>query len=72
MPAHRRWTLTVVPAPLIEDVPTAPPALETTPNPTVECKCGKCRAVLMREDGNKARYLMLRCIACGSSNSTDA
>ena len=43
MPALLQKTLKVVPAPLIEGVPTAPPV----PNPTVECKCGNCGAVLM-------------------------
>src|SRR4051812_38702177 len=70
MPTLLTKTLRVVPAPLVETVPTAPPALET-PNPTVECKCGNCGAVLMRVDGNKARPLMVHCISCGSYNSTD-
>ena len=48
----RKKTLKVVPAPLVETVPTAPPALEA-PNPTVECKCGNCGAVLMRGDRSK-------------------
>jgi hypothetical protein len=72
MPALTRWTLRVVPAPLIEGVPKAPPVLETTTNPTVECKCGKCGAVLMRGDKSKARPLMVHCVSCSSYNSTDA
>jgi hypothetical protein len=72
MPALPRWTLKVVPAPLIEGVPKAPPVLETTPNPTVEGKCGKCGAVLMRGDEGKVYPLMVHCIACGAYNSTDA
>ena len=71
MPALRQKTLKVVRAPLIETVPTAPPALEA-PNPTVECKCGNCGAVLIRGDENKAHPLMVLCISCGSYNSTDA
>jgi hypothetical protein len=67
-----RWTLKVVPAPLIEGVPTAPPVLETTPNPTVECRCGTCGAVLMRVDETKASPLMILCLSCGSYNSTVA
>jgi hypothetical protein len=68
MPALLQKTLKVVPAPLIERVP---PMLEA-PNPTVECKCGNCSAVLMRVDGSKAYPLMVHCISCGSYNSTDA
>ena len=49
MPVLRKKTLKVVPAPLIEGVPSAPPALKV-PNPTVELKCGNCGAVLMRGD----------------------
>jgi hypothetical protein len=51
MPPLLQKTLKVVPAPLIGRVPTAPPVLEA-PNPTVECKCGNCSAVLMRGDGS--------------------
>ena len=71
MPALLQKTLKVVPAPLIEAVPTAPPALEAL-NPTVECKCGNCGAVLIRGDESKAYPLMVLCISCGSYNSTDA
>jgi hypothetical protein len=62
--------LKVVPAPLIEGVPRAPPVLEAL-NPTVECKCGNCGAVLMRGDKSKAYPLMILCISCGSYNSTE-
>jgi hypothetical protein len=71
MPALLQKTLKVVPAPLIEGVPTAPPVLETTPNPTVEYKCGNCSAVLMRVDESKAYPLIVHCISCGAYNSTD-
>ena len=70
MPALPRWTLKVVPAPLIEGVPTAPPALET-PNPTVEGKCGKCGAVLMRGEEGKAPPLMILCVSCGYQWASD-
>jgi hypothetical protein len=40
-------TLKIVPAPLvIEAVPKAPPVLEAL-NPTAECKCGNCSAILL-------------------------
>ena len=45
-------TLKVVPAPLVEAMPKAPPALEL-PNPTVEFTCGNCGAVLLRADEEK-------------------
>ena len=64
-------TLKVVPAPLIEAVPRAPPVLEAL-NPTVECKCGNCGAVLMRVDEGKANPLMIHCTSCDAFNSTDA
>ena len=72
MPAFPQKTLKVVPAPLgIEAVPKAPPVLEAL-NPTVECKCGNCGAILMRGDESKNYPLMILCISCGSYNSTDA
>ena len=72
MPALPQKTLKVVPAPLlIEAVPKAPPVLET-PNPTVECKCGNCGAVLMRGDESKNHPLMIHCTSCDAFNSTDA
>jgi hypothetical protein len=71
MPALRKKTLKVVPAPLVEGVPSAPPALETR-NPTVELKCGNCGAVLMHGDGSKTGPLMVHCLSCGSYNSTVA
>ena len=71
MLAFLQKTLKVVPAPLvIEAVPKAPPVLEAL-NPTVECKCGNCGAVLMRGDESKAYPLMILCISCGSYNSTN-
>ena len=71
MPALPQKALKVIPAPLVETVPTAPPALETL-NPTVECRCGTCGAVLMRVDESKASPLMILCLSCGSYNLTDA
>ena len=41
-------------------------------NPTVECKCGNCGALLMRGDESKNYPLMILCISCGSYNSTKA
>ena len=71
MPALLQKTLKVVPAPLVEALPSAPPALEL-PNPTVEFTCGNCGAVLMHADEEKVYPLMILCISCGSYNSTDA
>jgi hypothetical protein len=71
MLAFLQRTLKVVPAPLIEVVPKAPPVLEAL-NPTVELKCGNCSAVLMRVDEGKNYPLMILCTSCGSYNSTDA
>jgi hypothetical protein len=71
MPALPQRTLKVVPAPLIEAVPRAPPVLEM-PNPTVEYKCGNCDVVLMRVDERKAYPLIVHCVSCGSYNSTGA
>jgi DNA-directed RNA polymerase subunit RPC12/RpoP len=71
MPALPQRTLKVVPAPLIESIPTAPPVLEM-PNPTVEYKCGNCSAVLMHVDESKTYPLIVHCVSCGSYNSTEA
>jgi hypothetical protein len=71
MPTLLQKTLKVIPAPLVKTVPTAPPVLEV-PNPTVECKCGNCGAVLMRGNESNAYPLIVLCISCGSYNSTDA
>ena len=71
MPALLQKTLKVVPAPRVIGVPKAPPVLEAL-NPTVECKCGNCGAVLMRGDKSKAYPLIILCISCGSYNSTAA
>jgi hypothetical protein len=71
MPTFLPKTLKVVPAPLIEAAPSAPPALEM-PNPTIEFGCGGCGAVLMRADEGKVYPLIVLCISCGSYNATDA
>ena len=69
MPTLLTKTLKVVPAPLIEEVPSAPPALEW-PNATVEFTCGNCSVVLMRGEEGKVYPLIVLC-SCGSYNSTD-
>ena len=71
MPTLRKKTLKVVPTPLVETVPTAPPALEVL-NPTVELKCGNCGAVLMHGDRSKTGPLLVHCLSCNSYNSTVA
>ena len=72
MPTRLPRILKVVPAPLIELVPRAPPALEL-PNQslTVEFTCGNCGAVLIRADEEKGYPLVVLCSSCGSYNSTD-
>ena len=70
MPALLPKTLKVVPAPLVEAVPSAPPVLEM-PNPTAEFTCGNCGAILMRADEEKVYPLMVLCSSCVSYNSTD-
>ena len=71
MPTLLPKTLKVVPAPLIEVVPRAPPALEL-PDPTVEFICGNCGSVLVRADDEEKVYpLVVLCSSCGSYNSTD-
>ena len=71
MRALLQKTLKVVPAPLIEVVPRAPPALEM-PNqsPMVEFKCGDCGTVLIRGGEEKIYPLVVLCSSCGSYNST--
>ena len=72
MSALLQKTFKIVPAPLIEAVPKAPPVLEAL-NPTVECKCGNCGTILMRGDNESKNHpLIIFCIACGSYNSTAA
>ena len=65
-------TLKVVPAPLIELVPRAPPVLEM-PNQslTVEFTCGNCGAALIRGEEGKIYPLVVLCSSCGTYNSTD-
>ena len=72
MPTLLPKTLEVVPAPLIEGVPRAPPVLEL-PNQSlaVEFTCGNCGAVLIRADEEKGYPLVVLCSSCGSYNSTD-
>jgi hypothetical protein len=71
MPTLQKKTLKVVPTPLVETAPTAPPALEVL-NPTVELKCGNCGAVLMHGDRSKTGPLIVHCLSCNSYNSTVA
>ena len=70
MPTLLTKTLRVVPAPLVQSVPPAPPVLEM-PNPTVEFTCGNCGAVLMRGEEGKVYPLVILCSSCDSYNSTD-
>ena len=71
MRAPLQKTLNVVPEPLIEGVPRAPPALEMPTTPTVEFKCGNCGTILIRGGEDKVYPLVVLCSSCGSYNSTD-
>ena len=65
VPALPQRTLKVIRAPLVETLPSAPPALEL-PNPTVEFTCGNCGAILIRGDEEKVYPLVVLCNSCGS------
>ena len=71
MSTLRKKTLKVVPVPLAEGAPTAPPALKVL-DPTVELKCGNCGAVLMQGERSKTGPLIIHCLSCNSYNSTVA
>src|SRR3954466_8873764 len=63
MPTLGQKTVKVVPTPLAETAPTAPPALKVL-NPTVELKCGNCGSVLMHGDRSKTGPLIVHCLSC--------
>ena len=70
-PLNPKVRLKVIPAPAIGAVVSAPPALIASTH-TVDYCCGHCDVVLMHADRGQVHNLVIRCVACGSYNTTDS
>ena len=63
--------LKVVIAPAIGVVLAAPPVLMASEH-SVDYTCGRCAAVLLHAEQDQVHGVLIRCINCGSYNSTEA
>ncbi len=67
----RKIALKVVIAPKIGVLLEAPPVLKASEN-SVDYTCGRCGTTLLHADENQVHGVLIRCVNCGSYNSTDA
>jgi predicted RNA-binding Zn-ribbon protein involved in translation (DUF1610 family) len=70
MTAHRKISLTVVVAPAVGAIVSAPPILSASEH-TIDFVCGNCDAVLLRAEQGQVHNLIIHCTNCGSYNSTN-
>ena len=63
--------LKVIVAPAIGVVLEAPPVLMASEH-SVDYTCGRCAAVLLHAEQDQVHGILIRCINCGSYNSTEA
>jgi len=63
--------LKIVIAPAIGVVLQAPPVLRASEH-SVDYTCGRCAAVLLHAEQDQVHGILIRCINCGSYNSTEA
>jgi predicted RNA-binding Zn-ribbon protein involved in translation (DUF1610 family) len=68
--ATRKISLKVMTAPLTGHVVSAPPVFKASDH-SVDYTCGHCGTILMHAEENQVYGLLLRCMDCGSYNSTE-
>ena len=66
---HPKKRLTLIAAPAVGHVLSAPPVLEASSH-TVDYTCGYCDVVLLHAEEGQVRGLLIRCNHCGSYNAT--
>ena len=69
-PKHPKVRLKLIPVPTDGPVVRAPPVLFASTN-SIDYGCGHCDAVLLHAEDGQVHNLVIRCVWCGSYNSTD-
>jgi DNA-directed RNA polymerase subunit RPC12/RpoP len=64
-------SLKVVHAPAVGVVLDATPVLRASDH-SVDYTCGRCGTILLHAEENQVHGILIRCVNCGSYNSTDA
>jgi predicted RNA-binding Zn-ribbon protein involved in translation (DUF1610 family) len=69
---NQRVRLSLMEAPKMgHHVVSAPPVLSASSH-TIDYVCGKCGVVLLHAERGQVHNVTIKCIECGSYNSTDA
>jgi predicted RNA-binding Zn-ribbon protein involved in translation (DUF1610 family) len=69
---NQRVQLSLMEAPKMgHHVVSAPPVLSASSH-TIDYVCGKCGVVLLHAERGQVHNVTIKCIECGSYNSTDA
>ena len=66
----RKISLKVITSPATGHVMDAPPVLQASAH-SIDFTCGHCGTILLHADAYQVHGVLIRCIACGSYNSTD-
>ena len=67
----RKIPLKIVTAPAIGVVLEAPPVLIASEH-SVDYTCGGCGTIVLHADEGQVHGVLIRCVNCGSYNSTEA
>ena len=70
MTSHRKIRLRTIPAPAIGTVVSAPPILNASDR-TVDFACEHCNTVLLHAEEGQVHNVTIRCVRCGTYNSTN-
>ena len=66
-----RVSLKIVPSSTLGKAISAPPILDASSH-TIDYVCGSCKTVLLQAEDGQVHNVLIKCVTCGTFNSTDS
>ena len=66
-----RISLKVVPSSTLGAIISAPPILDASSH-AIDYVCGNCKTVLLHAEDGQVHNVLIKCVVCGTYNSTDS